>query len=72
MKKSNLFIVGILCLMLFSCKESEKPIMTIDQVNASWQTVSLKGVKNAEVKDMVMAFQKQWPTNSVAILLKDL
>lgn len=72
MKKRNLLIVGILCLMMFSCKESDKPIMTIDQVNASWQTAPIKGVKNAEVKDVVMAFQKQWPTNSVAMLLKDL
>ena len=72
MKKCNLFIAGMLCLMLFSCKESNKPIMTIDQVNASWQTTPISGVKNAEIKDMVMAFQKQWPTNSVAMLLKDL
>ena len=72
MKKCNFFIVGILCLMMFSCKQSDKPIMTIDQVNASWQTAPIKGVKNAEIKDMVVAFQKQWPTNSVAMLLKDL
>lgn len=72
MKKCNLFIVGILCLMLFSCKESNKPIMTIDQVNASWQTTPISGVKNAEIKDMVLAFQKQWPTNSIAMLLNDL
>lgn len=72
MKKCNLFIVGILCLMLFSCKESDKPIMTIDEVNASWQTAPISGVKSAEIKDMVKAFQKQWPTKSIAMLLKDL
>ena len=70
MKKCNLFIVGILCLMLFSCEESDKPIMTIDEVNASWQTAPISGVKSAEIKDMVKAFQKQWPTKSIAMLLR--
>ena len=70
--KKCVFILGVLCLALFACTESEKPIMTIDQVNESWQTTVIKGVKHAEVLDMVMAFQKQWPTNSVKALLKDI
>ena len=71
MKKCTLF-ASILCLFLLACTESSKPIMSIDQVNEEWQTTPIKGVKNAEVMDMVMAFQKQWPTQSVDALLKDL
>lgn len=71
MKKCTLF-ASIVCLFLLACTESSKPIMSIDQVNEEWQTTPIKGVKNAEVMDMVMAFQKQWPTQSVDALLKDL
>ena len=70
MKKCFL-IAGVLCLFMLSCKEVEKPIMSIDQVNESWQTTPIKGVKSADVLEMVTAFQKQWPTESVAALLKD-
>ena len=83
--KKCLFIVGILCLGMMACNENqkpettvepttenEKPIMTIDQVNEAWQTAPIQGVESADVMDMVVAFQKQWPTNAVATLLKDL
>ena len=70
--KKCLLIIGSLCLFMLACKESEKPIMSIDQVNESWQTGVIKGKKNADVKDLTQAFQKQWPTKSVAALLKDL
>lgn len=70
--KKYVIILSFLCLALFACKESEKPIMTIDQVNESWQTTVIKGVKNADVMDMVKAFHKQWPTQSVAAFLKDI
>ena len=70
--KKCILMMGILCLMMFSCKESEKPIMTLDQVNEAWQTVPIKGVKTADVKAMVAAFHKQWPTESVASWLKDI
>ena len=70
--KKCIYLLGLLCLMLFSCKESEKPVMTVDQVNEAWQTVPIKKVKTADVMGMVQAFQKQWPTQSVAALLKDL
>ena len=69
--KKCILAMGVLCLMLFSCKESDKPIMTIDQVNESWQTVPIKGVKTADVKAMIAAFHKQWPSESVATWIKD-
>ena len=70
--KRHLVILCSLCLAMFACKESEKPIMTIDQVNESWQNTVIKGVKNADVMDMVTAFHKQWPTQSVTMFLKDI
>ena len=70
--KKTFLLVCVFCLSLYACKESEKPLMTLDQVNESWKTVPLKVAKNADVKDMVKAFQKQWPTESVAALLKDI
>lgn len=70
MKKYLLFLfVG---LMMLSCQESDKPEMTIDQVNDSWQTTPIKKVKSADVMGMVKAFQKQWPTRMVAELMDDL
>lgn len=57
--------------MMVACKEQNKPMMTIDQVNEQWQTVAIKKVQRADVMDMVVAFQKQWPTNCVAMLLED-
>ena len=80
MKKCTL-VIGLLCLFLYACnnngkqavvKEESKPILTIDQVNESWQTTPIKGVESVDIKDMVMAFQKQWPTQSVAALMEDL
>lgn len=84
MKKSFL-IIGILCLAMTACKENKKPettaeqtteteksIMTIDEVYESWQTETIKEVNDADVLDMVAAFQKQWPTQSVATLMSDL
>ena len=71
MKKYTV-ILCFLCLAMFSCKETPKPIMTIDQVYDSWQTTVIKGVKNADVMDMVKAFHKQWPTQSVAAFLEDI
>jgi hypothetical protein len=87
MKKISLFLV-ILCFAMMACKgnkkpetttdpttetsATEKPIMTIDEVDESWQTAPIKEVESADVLDMVEAFQKQWPTQSVAALLKDL
>ena len=70
MKKYLLFL--ILGLMMFSCKENDKPNMSVDEVNASWQITPIKGVKGADVMGMVKAFQKQWPTRMVAELLEDL
>lgn len=70
--KKCLLMLGFLALMFVSCKESEKPIMTLDQVHDAWQTVAIKKVKTADVMGMVQAFQKQWPTQSVTALLKDL
>ena len=69
--KKYAFVLVFLCLAMFACKESEKPIMTIDQVNDSWQTAVIKGVKSDDVMDMVKAFHKQWPTQSVAAFLND-
>ena len=70
--KKTVLVLCMLCLAMVACKQSEKPIMTIDQVNESWQTAVIKGVKNADVMDMVTAFHKQWPTQSVAAFLKDI
>ena len=70
--KKKFILLSILCLTLFACTETEKPIMTIDQVNESWSTTVIKGVKNADVMDMVTAFHKQWPTQSVAAFLQDI
>lgn len=70
MKKYLLFL--FLGLMMLSCKESNKPNMSVDQLNQSWQTMPIKAGKNADVMDMVKAFQKQWPTRMVAELLEDL
>ena len=71
-QKRIFLLIGLLSLMMIACKENAKPIMTIDQVNEQWQTATIKGVKSADVMDMVLAFQKQWPTHSVAMLLEDL
>ena len=80
--KKCFYVMGIICLFLLACnrngnqtvvKEESKPaIFTIDQVNESWQTATINGVENADVMDMVVAFQKQWPTQSVAALLEEL
>ena len=79
--KKSIYFIGMLCLFMVSCngngnktvvKEENKPILTIDQVNESWQTTPIKGVESVDIKDMVMAFQKQWPTQSVAALMEDL
>lgn len=59
-------------LFVFACANGEKPMVTVDQVHKSWQEVTLKTVKNADVMDMVVAFQKQWPTNAVAMFLEDI
>ena len=80
MKKCTL-VIGLLCLFLYACnnngkqavvKEESKPILTIDQVNESWQTATINGVESNNVLELVKAFQKQWPTKSVAALLEDL
>ena len=70
--KKYIVILSFLCLTMQACKENPKPIMTIDQVNESWQTTVIKGVKNADVMDMVTTFHKQWPTQSVSSFLKDI
>jgi hypothetical protein len=71
MKKCFL-IAGVLCLFMLSCTESEKPIMTVDEIGDSWQTAPINKVKSADVMGMMQAFQKQWPTRCVAALLEDL
>ncbi len=70
MKNKTLLFLALSGLLMVACKE-EKPIMTIDQVNEQWQTATIKKVQNADVMDMVAAFQKQWPTNCVAMFLED-
>lgn len=65
------FVLGFLCLFMLACTEENKQPITIDQVNDQWQSTTIKGVKNADIMDMVAAFQKQWPTNSVAAFLED-
>lgn len=70
MKNKTLLFVALLGLLTVACKEN-KPIMTIDQVNEQWQTATINKVQNADVMDMVVAFQKQWPTNCVAMFLED-
>ena len=66
-----MFALGFLCLFMFSCTEEVKQPISIDQVNAQWQTTTIKGVKSADVMDMMVAFQKQLPTNCVAMFLED-
>ena len=70
MKNKTLLFVALLGLVMVACKQ-EKPIMTIDQVNEQWQTATIKKVQSDDVIDMVKAFQKQWPTNCVAMYLED-
>lgn len=71
--KNKVFLLMVLSgLLMVACKEQNKPIMTIDQVHEQWQNANIKGVKSDDVMDMVMAFHKQWPTRSVAMLLEDL
>jgi hypothetical protein len=71
MKKCFL-IAGVLCLFMLSCKESEKPIMIVDEIFDAWQTTPIKKVSSADVMGMIQAFQKQWPTRCVGALLEDL
>lgn len=70
MKNKTLLFATLLGLLMVACKQ-EKPIMTIDQVNEQWQTATIKKVQSDDVIDMVKAFQKQWPTNCVAMYLED-
>ena len=72
MKKTVLLSMVLMGLLMVACQEGNKPIMTIDQVNEQWQTATIKKVQSDDVMDMVLAFQKQWPTQSVAMLLEDL
>lgn len=72
MKNKVFLFMVLLGLLMVACTEKNKPIMTIDQVNEQWQTATIKGMKTADVMDMVQAFQKQWPTQCVAMLLEDL
>ena len=70
MKNKTFLFVALLGLLMVACKQ-EKPIMTIDQVNEQWQTATIKKVQSDDVMDMVQAFQKQWPTQCVAMFLED-
>lgn len=66
----------ILCLciglMMFSCNESDKPEVNVDQIKDAWLTTPIKKVKSADVLGMVQAFQKQWPTRMGRELFEDL
>lgn len=71
MRKPVFLSMVLLGLLMVACQEENKPIMTIDQVNQQWQTATIKKVQSDDVMDMVQAFQKQWPTQSVAMFLED-
>lgn len=71
MKIKSFLFVALSGLLMVACKEESKPIMTIDQVNEQWQTATIKKVQSDDVMDMVLAFHKQWPTQSVTMFLED-
>ena len=52
----------LLGLMMLSCKEGDKPDMSVDQVSELWLSTPIKKVKSPDAMGMMEAFQKQWPT----------
>lgn len=71
-KRIVYYLLGCVCLFMMACNHEPKQPMTIDEVHDSWQGITIKCAKNADIKGLVEAFQKQWPTNSVMELMKEI
>lgn len=70
MKKLSLLLICCAFVMA-SCTETPKEIQTIDQVHEQWPAKTIKAPKNADILQLVEAFQKAYPTYSVEQLLKE-